>query len=97
MANATSKPVESIRAELHAADPILSKRTDLYGRVDVYPPNAPTSQWSILSFLITSEHGLDNHPKGLHEYIKAKYIYEAFERPHFINDYMKFGHQDKDA
>lgn len=96
MARATEKPKESIAAKLHSSDPILTKRTDLYGLVEVFPPNAPTEQWPLLSFYLKSEHGIDNHPKGLSLYVKAKYVGQAFERPHFIQDHMLFGHLDLD-
>lgn len=94
MADATTKPTESIAAKLHSSDPILTKRTDLYGEINVYPPNAPADQWPLLSFLLKSEHGIDNHPKGLRLYVKAKYLTRAYERPHFIQDYMLYGHPE---
>lgn len=96
MSDATTKTQETIAAALHDIEPIMSKRTDLYGRVDVFAPNADPRQWPLLSFLLVSEHGIDGNPKGLYEYIKAKYVHAVFERPHFINDYMRFGHPDKD-
>jgi hypothetical protein len=81
---------------LHSIDPIMSKKTDLFGRVDVFPPSDDPAQWGILSFLVISEHGVDGEDsRGLKEYIKAKYIHQVFERPHFINDYMRFGHEDR--
>ena len=85
---------DTIKA-LHSGDPILSKDTHIYGRVDIFPPNADPTQWPLLSFLVVSEHGKDGEDsKGLHVYIKAKYVHAVYERPHFINDYMKFGHED---
>jgi hypothetical protein len=95
MAAATNKPKESIAAKLHSSDPILTKQTDLFGEIKVYPPNAPVDQWPLLSFHFKSEHGIDT-PKGLNLYIKAKYVSTAFERPHFIADHMLFGHPDLD-
>lgn len=92
MPDATKKAKEV--TALHAIEPILSKKTDLFGKVDVFPPNAEPSQWSILSFLLVSDHSPDDGP-GLKLHIKAKYIWECFERPHFIADHHKFGHADK--
>lgn len=96
MADATKKLTESIGADLHAADPIMSKRTDLFGQLDVFPPNADPKQWPLLSFLFVSEKSDGLNPKGIKLYVKAKYVSQAFERPHFIQDYMLFGHLDLD-
>ena len=94
MSDATLKAKE-IKKALHSDDPILSKETHIYGLVEIFPPNAGIEQWPILSFLVKSEHGDDGEEsRGLNTHIKAKYVHSVFERPHFINDYMKFGFPD---
>jgi hypothetical protein len=95
MSDATLRTLDASIEALHSDDPIMSKKTDLFGEVLVYPPAADPKQWPLLSFLFVFTHGIEQGPAERH-YIKAKYVHRAFERPHFINDYMRFGHHDID-
>ena len=79
---------------LHAADPILEKKSDLFGWVKIYPPVAPSSEWKDHSWLLTTEYDTTKNPPGLSVRIKAKYVGEVFERPHFIYVHHKFGEPD---
>lgn len=80
---------------LHSDDAILSRTTHIFGEVEVFPPNADPIEWPNLSFLLMSKHGNEGADSmGLCEYIKAKYIHRAFERPHFISSHMRFGEPD---
>ena len=93
MADATKTP-ETTKA-LHSEDPILSKKSHIFGMVEIFPPNADPSKWSERSFLVMSKHGNEGAGSmGLCEYIKAKYVHQVYERPYFISNYMKFGYPD---
>ena len=93
MADATKTP-ETTKA-LHSEDPILSKKSHVFGMVEIFPPNADPEKWPNRSFLVMSKHGNTGAGSmGLCEYIKAKYVHEVFERPYFISEYMKYGTPD---
>jgi len=93
MADATKTP--ETKVVLHSEDPILSRSTHIFGQVEVFPPNADPKEWPNLSFLFMSKHGREGADSmGLCEYIKAKYVHKVYERPHFINNYMRFGEPD---
>jgi len=94
MADAT-KTTETKKA-LHSDDPILSMKSHIFGKVEIFPPNADPARWASLSFLVMSEHGNEGHDSmGLCEYIKAQYVHQVYERPYFIDSYMKFGNPDR--
>jgi len=95
MSDATKMTEETTLEALHSKDPILSKRSDLYGMVEIFPPNAPTDEWSNLSFLVITAKGTKNRPEAIRATIKAKYVSEVFARPYFLSTYHLFGTDDK--
>jgi hypothetical protein len=81
--------------EVHAADFILERRSDMHGYVRVYPPAAEPSEWANHSWLITTTRNAeDGSDRGLSERIKAKYVQVCYDRPHFIRGCHKFGQPD---
>ena len=69
MADATKTP-ETTKA-LHSEDPILSKKSHVFGMVEIFPPNADPEKWPNRSFLVMSKHGNTGAGSmGLCEYIK---------------------------
>jgi len=80
--------------QLHDAEPIMERKSDLFGMVRVYPPSADPKEWADHSWLLTTEHDEEKNPPGLSVRLKAKYVKECFERPYFINDFHRFGTDD---
>ena len=95
MSDATKMTEETVTEVLHSEDAILSKKSDLYGMVEIFPPNAPTEEWPELSFLLLTEKGPKDRPAPVRATIKAKYISEVFARPHFLSPHHMFGTDDK--
>lgn len=73
----------------HSDDPILERKSDLYGEVKVFPPNVPSSEWPTESFLLTTTKNCDNHA-GLYVVLQAAHVWEAYQRPYLIRDEWLF-------
>jgi hypothetical protein len=95
MPEANISDVGSSVQSLHALEPIMERKTHIFGWVKVYPPNADPSEWSSLSWKLTTEHGSDKTTSGLCEILRADTIFRAWDRPHFITDFMRFGYEGK--
>lgn len=72
----------------HAADPIMERKTDMYGLVKVYPPAGDPSTWSEKSWKLVTEKAPDGKP--LKEQLKASSVFDCFHRPYFIEDKDRF-------
>lgn len=85
---------EDIR--IHATDAILERKSDLFGMVKIYPPVADPKEWAEHSWLLTTDTDAEGNKPGLNVRIKAKYVSEVLERPHFLNTWHKFGEADRE-
>lgn len=84
---------ENIR--VHANEPILERESDIHGLVRIYPPSAEPNEWADHSWLLTTEKdATDGSLAGVSERIKAKYVRDVFERPHFLRECHRFGQPD---
>lgn len=88
--NTTSLQELSDNAREHASEPILERKSDSYGLIRVYPPAAAPSEWDKYSWLLTTEYDTSKNPPGISVRLKAQYVTECYERPHFILDKHKF-------
>lgn len=95
MPEANISDVDSTVQSLHAKEPIMERKTHIFGMVKVYPPNADPSEWADHSWKLTTTNGLDKNTSGLCEYLRASKVWAGFERPHFITDSMRFGYVEK--
>jgi len=84
MPEATLSDMEAGIRELHTNDPILTKKSHIYGEVKVYPPNADPSEWAMMSWLLTTEHDEHKEQPGLRKFLRADAVSRCFDRPHFI-------------
>jgi len=75
-------------APLHASDPIMERRSDMHGWVRVFPPAADISEWPTLSWRLTTDKTFDS--AGIDVSLKAEYIWDCYERPHFVDEKHKF-------
>jgi len=75
---------------LHAKEPILERRCDMYGQIKVYPPAVDPSEWTTHSWLITSETDPKGNPPGIREELKAEAVWECWNRVYFISDTHRF-------
>lgn len=95
MPNSTTFEDIGDNAQAHAAEPIMERQSDVHGTVRVYPPSAEPKEWANHSWLLTTEkNAADGSLRGISERIKAKFVQECFDRPHFIHDYHRFGNPD---
>jgi hypothetical protein len=77
------------KAGLSRQEPILTKKTELFGKVDLYTPDAMPSEWSSgCWYLVTEKSPEDQTPMVWA--LKSDHAYEAYERPHFISDHQLF-------
>jgi len=79
---------DSVR--LHAKEPILERRCDMYGQIKVFPPAVDPADWANHSWLITSETDNKGNPPGIREHIKASVVWECWQRIYFIGDRHRF-------
>ena len=70
-------------------EPFMERHSHAYGRVCVYEPKGDPKDWHKLPWVVETEHSGKDNP-GVRARVKAEYIYEAFARPTFITDKMKY-------
>lgn len=80
----------SDNARRHASEPILERKSDLFGYIRVYPPATEPTTWASHSWLLTTEFDGTKNPPGMSVKLKAECVMECYERPHFVFDYHKF-------
>lgn len=80
----------SDNARRHASEPILERKSDIFGYIRVYPPATEPSTWGTQSWLLTTEYDEGKNPPGMAVKLKAEAVMECYERPHFVFDHHKF-------
>lgn len=93
MAVTKNKPPKDENS-LASREPILTKQTDLFGRIDVFAPDTDPSMWADLPWIIRYEKSDDGDGRQIK--IKAQYVGEVFLRPHFLENWHRFGKPDKE-
>jgi hypothetical protein len=77
------------KALVQHEEPFHSRRTDLFGQVDLHAPKASPQFWDILPWELRTELDGTGNPPGLRFLIKPESVMEAFRRPHLITKEMQ--------
>jgi hypothetical protein len=84
-----TKPIDPSTIKVdHSLDPILERKTDMYGSIRVYPPSGDPTGWADKSWKLMTDKTQDG--RGLEVELRASSVYECFLRPHFIREVDKF-------
>lgn len=70
-------------------EPIMSRFSDVFGLIEMYPPRGEASNWASLPWVIRTEKGgPDGH--GIKLRVKAEYVMQAYNRPSFVTKEMQY-------
>ena len=71
--------------------PFHERSSHLFGKITMYAPDAPPSEWGNLAWTITTEKsGRKGDGGPIRVQVKAEYVMKAFERPSFVTKEMRW-------
>jgi hypothetical protein len=83
-----TKLPSALVSQLTEREPILSKKSDIFGKVDLYEPDTPPDMWGSEPWYLLTETSDDGNP--LQYKLKPDFAFSAYDRPYFITDAYLF-------